>query len=259
MNREIDKEPWLDIRSYGRAGPTHRIHLSPAQAQTVARTAGRTPEVMVKVLSGGAASAKAVQRHMEYIGRKGDVELLTDEGDALKGRDAAGGLPDNWNLDLEEVGSRRQIGRGTKAKPARLAHKLVFSMPPGTNPDKVLSAVQNLCREEFALKHRYVMALHTDSSHPHVHVVLKAKSEQGKRLNIHKATLKEWREKFADHLRAQGVAANATPRALRDKPGRPIPLRIFWQSRREQSQERASPQKPLSGRAGRETYPPRSR
>jgi type IV secretory pathway VirD2 relaxase len=115
----------------------------------------------------------------------------------------------------------------------RLAHKLVFSMPPGTNPDKVLSAVQTLCREEFALKHRYVMALHTDSSHPHVHVVLKAKSEQGSRLNIHKATLKEWREKFAQHLRAQGVVADATPRHVRGQTVRSTPHALLCQQARE--------------------------
>ena len=256
MNREKDEDLWLNIRSYGRAGPTHRIHLSPAQAQTVARGGGRTPEVMVKVLSGGAVSAKAVQRHMEYIGRKGEVELYTDDGDALKGRDAAGGLPDNWNLDLEEAGARRQIGRGTKAKPVRLAHKLVFSMPPGTNPKKVLSAVQNLCREEFALKHRYVMALHTDSSHPHVHVVLKAKSEQGKRLNIQKAHLKAWREQFAQHLRGQGVAANATPRALRNQKRSSVPLPVIWLKRREKISAAADPPNACSGR---ETYQPRTR
>jgi hypothetical protein len=36
-----DEEPRLDIRHYGRGGPTHRIHLAPAPVQTVARTAGR--------------------------------------------------------------------------------------------------------------------------------------------------------------------------------------------------------------------------
>jgi hypothetical protein len=40
-------------------------------------------------------------------------------------------------------------------------------------------------------------------------------SEQGKRLNIRKATLREWRGLFAQHLRAHGVAANATERAVR--------------------------------------------
>jgi Relaxase/Mobilisation nuclease domain len=256
MKRQIAEELAFNFRAHGRVGRVDRARLTSAQAQLVARTAARTPEVMIKVLSGGAASARAVRRHLEYIGRKGEVELHTDDGDALKSRDAVGQLPEDWNLDLEEAGARRQVGKGTKAKPVRLAHKLVFSMPPGTNPDKVLSAVQNLCREEFALKHRYAMALHTDNAHPHVHVVLKARSEQGKRLNISKSHLKEWRVKFADHLRAQGVAANATPRAFRDQKHRPVPLQVVWINRREQTSATA---RSLNGPAGRESYGPRSR
>jgi hypothetical protein len=59
------------------------------------------------------------------------------------------------------------------------------------------------------------MALNTDQGHPHVHLVVKAMSEQGERLNIRKATLREWRQEFARHLREQGIAANATERAVR--------------------------------------------
>lgn len=44
---------------------------------------------------------------------------------------------------------------------------------------------------------------------------MKAVSEQGERLNIRKATLREWRGEFARHLRDQGIAANATERAVR--------------------------------------------
>ncbi len=88
-------------------------------------------------------------------------------------------------------------------------------MPAGTPPEKVQAAVRNFAREEFALKHRYVMALHTDEPHPHVHLVLKARSEQGQRLYVRKATLRQWRAEFASHLRALGVAANATPRYIR--------------------------------------------
>jgi hypothetical protein len=109
-------------------------------------------------------------------------------------------------------------------------------MPAGTNPDRVLSAVQNLCREEFALKHRYVMALHTDDPHPHVHVILKAVSEQGTRLNIKKAHLKEWRFKFAAHLRELGMAANATPRQFRCVERRHLPLAMHWMHRRQDAQ-----------------------
>ena len=38
---------------------------------------------------------------------------------------------------------------------------------------------------------------------------------QGQRLYLRKATLRQWREGFASHLRALGVAANATPRQVR--------------------------------------------
>jgi len=83
-------------------------------------------------------------------------------------------------------------------------------MPRGTPSPKLLAAVRDFAREEFALKHRYAMVLHTDQDHPHVHLVVKAMSEEGRRLNIRKATLWEWRRDFARHLRAHGVAANAT-------------------------------------------------
>ena len=59
------------------------------------------------------------------------------------------------------------------------------------------------------------MVLHTDQGHPHVHLVVKAVSEQGERLYIRKATLRAWREDFAEYLRELGVAANATPAQLR--------------------------------------------
>lgn len=117
--------------------------------------------------------------------------------------------------------SSRTFGPGqigaleTIAHPPKLVHKVLFSMPPGTPPAKVLKAVQNFAREEFALKHRYAMVLHTDEPHPHVHMVIKAVSEQGVRLNIRKDTLREWRQKFAEQLRREGVAANATERAVR--------------------------------------------
>src|SRR6266513_2554845 len=91
----------------------------------------------------------------------------------------------------------------------------MLSMPPGTPPRGVLEAARNFAREELALKHRYALVLHTDEPHPHVHLVVKAVSEQGQRLNIRKATLREWRRGFARHLRDQGIAANATERAVR--------------------------------------------
>ncbi len=229
------REAVFDLFSYARRGPGRRDHLSPPEVQQIARTLGRSPEVMVKVLSHGANDQGAVRRHLDYIGRKGEVDLEGDDGAIHRGQGVGRSLVEDWDLELEEPRRRADLSATSGRPGPRPVHKLIFSMPPGTPPDKVLLATRNFMREEFALQHRYVLALHTDEPHPHVHVVLKAVSEQGDRLNIRKATLREWREGFARHLRALGVEANATPRQVRGE-SRPQKLDgIFRAARRGDS------------------------
>jgi hypothetical protein len=225
------QEPLLDIVSYGRGGPRS---MTSAQRDQVARTTGRVPEVMVKV-SGGARTLAGVERHMDYVGRKGELGMESDTGERLKSRGFEADLIRDWNLDLEA--HQRQSQRSIRAgrKPPKLVHNVIFSMPPGTSPDKVLRAVRKLAVEKFALRHRYAMALHTDEPHPHVHLVLKAMSEQGERLNIRKATLRDWRQLFAANLRDLGVAANATERAVRGQPSTRKPDGIYRAAQRGDS------------------------
>jgi type IV secretory pathway VirD2 relaxase len=207
--------PLLDVATYGTRGPGHRP-LSNAEIAHVSRTVRRVPEVVVKV-SGGARTLRGVARHLDYIGREGRGELQTDDGEWLQGKGIEKVLLEDWDLDLEV--HRRHTERAIAAgrKPLKLVHNIVFSMPKGTRPEKVLRAVQVLAREKFALQHRYVMALHTDQGHPHVHMAVKAVSERGVRLNIRKATLREWRRDFAQYLRDLGVEANATELIWNDR------------------------------------------
>src|SRR5262249_55903636 len=157
----------------------------------IALTVRRVPEVVVKV-SGGALTLAGVKRHMKYIGRDGELGMETDLGTHVGGAKFERDLAEDWDLDLETL--PRQSERGIRSRrPGKLVHNIIFSMPPGTPPKKVLEAVRKLALNEWQLRHRYAMTLHTDTSHPHVHVVLKAVSEQGERLNIRKATLRSWR------------------------------------------------------------------
>jgi len=190
--------------------------LTLVQLEQIQRTVRRTPEVVVKVLPRASNDLKAVGKHLDYIGRKGELELETDDGQRLGGRVGENFL-DDWDLDIDALRRQANLAATQGRKPPKLVHKLMFSMPPGTPPDKVLGAVRNFAREEFWGQHRYAFVLHTDEPHPHVHLVLKAVNEQGVRLNIKKATLRHWRSEFARNLRMLGVEANATERAVRSE------------------------------------------
>jgi hypothetical protein len=228
-------EPLLDIVSYGRGGPRETGgRLTSAQLEQIQRTVRRTPEAVVKVLPRASNDFKAVGKHMDYIGRKGELELETDDGECLSGR-IGKDLLDDWDLDLDEVRRQATLAAKKGRKPPKLVHKLMFSMPPGTPPDKVLGAVRNFAREEFWGQHRYAFVLHTDEPHPHVHLVLKVIDEQGVRLNIKKATLRHWRSEFARNLRMLGVEANATERAVRGETRKAMKDGIYRASLRGDS------------------------
>ena len=207
----------LDLVSYGRRGRHTPLEFSRAQLDQIGRTVRGAPEVMVKV-SGGGKSAAAVKAHLSYIDRHGKLEVHTDRGEIIKGRAVANHLTEVWNLEAGRGQYRPEPEGGKIDRRPKQVHNIVFSMPQGTPPEKLLSATQKFAREKFALKHRYAMVLHTDQGHPHVHLVLKAVSEQGERLYIRKATLRAWREDFAQYLRELGVAANATPTQVRGRP-----------------------------------------
>ncbi len=141
----------------------------------------------------------------------------------------------DWDLDLDVL--RRHTDRAVALgrKPPKLVHNLIFSMPKGTPSDKLAAAVRAFAANRFALQHRYAMALHTHQGNPHVHMVVRAVSEQGVRLNIRKAALREWRQQFAAHLREQGIAANATERAVRGATRVPKTDGVFRSDERDSS------------------------
>lgn len=171
---------------------------------------------MVKV-TGGGTSVRAVRAHLSYIGRQGGLEIEMDDGTVAAEPHEQRRAADDWHLELTAGQHRRDAHESWKARPTKLVHNIVLSMPAPTSSDAVLKAGRTFAREKFALQHRYALVLHTDQKHPHVHLVVKAENEQGRRLNIDKAMLREWRQDFAEILRDQGIEANATSRAARGR------------------------------------------
>jgi hypothetical protein len=211
-----ERNPALDLVSYGRRGAGRPNSFTRDQIAQIARTVRRAPEVMVKV-SGGSNTTQGVAAHFQYIGRRGELEIETDDGERLMGKGVAAQLVEDWDLDLDALQDNwDNMERGGRRHP-KLVHNIILSMPSKTPPARLLAASRDFAREEFALKHRYAMVLHTDQAHPHVHLVVRAHDSDDRRLNINKAHLRRWREQFARHLRSHGLEANATPAQLRGK------------------------------------------
>lgn len=64
------------------------------------------------------------------------------------------------------------------------------------------------------------MVLHTDEAHPHVHLIVANRDQDGRRFNPDREFLAHCRERFAENLRSRGVEADATRRAARGFPRR---------------------------------------
>src|SRR5580692_9473498 len=123
--RTREEEPLLDIASYGRGGPSESGgSLTPAQLEQIRRTVRRTPEVVVKVLPRASNDLRAVGKHLDYIGRKGELELETDDGDRLSGR-VGKDLLDDWDLDIDDVRRQATLAATNGRKPPKLDHKLM--------------------------------------------------------------------------------------------------------------------------------------
>jgi len=176
------------------------------------------PEVVIKVVSPGSHTLKAIRQHFEDL-QNGPYRRLEMDGFSTPVADkkSARSLVEDWDLDLDVLICRIPYLTRVRREPTKLVHKMIFSMPAGTPPEPLLAAVRDFARKEYGFEHRYALALLTDEPHPHVRVVVKAISEKGERLYIRKATLRRWRAAFVRHLRHHGIAAKATQRTERRK------------------------------------------
>jgi hypothetical protein len=96
-------------------------------------------------------------------------------------------------------------------------------------------AIQRGLTESAVLKRLVIAAVGMVPAGDASVLVVKAVSEQGVRLNIRKATLRDWRRQFATHLREQGIPANATERAVRGASRVPRTDGVFRSDERDSS------------------------
>ena len=169
----------------------------------LARIVRGAPEVVVKV-TGRQKGASHVKAHLDYIGRKGEIDIETRDGELLTSKEDIAERAEEWSDTLQ-----------WRSRPTVSSVSMIFSMPEGTDPEKVLGAVRALAHAELSDNHDYVLALHTDTPRPHVHLTVQAEGLDRTRFNPRPVQLNRFRERFARELRARGIAAEATPRRAR--------------------------------------------
>jgi type IV secretion system T-DNA border endonuclease VirD2 len=193
----------LGQRSVAKTGQGER-YLSAADARAqLARIVNRTPDVLVKV-TGRPKGGGHTNAHLAYISRHGKLGVETRDGEYLTTRQEIAERADEWSDDA----AWRKTASVSSVS-------MVFSMPEGTDPESVLGAVRALAYRELGDNHDYVMALHTDTERPHVHLAVQAQGDDRRRFNPGREQLFSFREQFALELRKRGIEASATPRRAR--------------------------------------------
>lgn len=168
----------------------------------------KKPEVMVKIppRKGKTSGLRAIRNHLDYISRNGKLAIEDQDGFVYSGKKQIHeGVADVWKaLGVPEKSRKRE------------AINLVLSMPPGTNPEAVKKAAREFACDQFG-DHQYAFVQHLDEKHPHVHLCVMMKNEFGRRVDPRKSVLFEWRLRFAEKMREQGVECAATRRVHRGK------------------------------------------
>lgn len=218
VNQTQSLDTFLNDLSKPKNGSGHSAKSAPKSSPnsvkaTLNRISKKTPEVMVKVTGGGNSMGK-VKAHMGYITRNGQLEGIDQDGFKVNGKDEIEATAADWQITGTPIHDEE-----TNVKQA---FNVVLSMPKGTDEKAVYEAAKEFAAEHFK-DHKYMMVQHTfsndpskdPSENPHVHIVVKATSQNHERLNIRKADLQKWRESFAEKLRSRGIEANATKRIAR--------------------------------------------
>lgn len=190
-------------------GGSSQLAISRGAVSVVDRTARRAPEVVVRV-TGRQHGRGHVLANFSYISRLGHGEeealaLHTSDGDTIQDGREMEILAQDWH--------EWEMGDGARRKGAT-SISMILSMPIGTDPERLKDAALGFARQEFANR-SWVASLHVDRDHPHVHLTIARRDNDGRRFHPDRDDLFRYRRRFAEKLREHGIDANATPAKTR--------------------------------------------
>lgn len=223
---EVFRDGWSRVR-----GSMQGLHVA-KQSQLVRAAAGHRPAVFKAIRGGGTHTKSQLANQLDYLTTKSTH--IVDSSGFLDGKAKleAGDIK-----DLTERFAKRWDA-GFKPKLGQTTHMLM-SFPIGTRGEDVRDIATDVAERFFQTDEGhfdYIIAVHEDRDHPHAHLVLNRRSQEGEFFFLgrnHRFNYDDFRLAMVEEAEKYGVRLEATRRVDRGVVHYPAPTREVYAAKEE--------------------------
>jgi type IV secretion system T-DNA border endonuclease VirD2 len=207
------------------------LHVA-KQSQLVRAAAGHRPAVFKAIRGGGTHTKSQLTNQLEYLTTKSTH--IVDSSGFLDGKAK---LEADDIKDLTERFAKRWDA-GFKPKLGQTTHMLM-SFPIGTRGEDVRDIATDVAERFFqtdAGHFDYIIAVHEDRDHPHAHLVLNRRSQEGEFFFLgrnHRFNYDDFRLAMVEEAEKYGVRLEATRRVDRGVVHYPAATREVYAAKEE--------------------------
>lgn len=202
---EVFREGWSRVR-----GSMQGLHAS-RQKQLVRAAAGHRAAVFKAIRGGGTQTKSQLANQLDYLTTKSTH--IVDSSGFLDGKSKLG------SQDVKDLTERfaKRWSAGFKPKLGQTTH-LLMSFPIGTRGEDVRDIASDVAERFFQTDEShfdYIIAVHEDRDHPHAHVVLNRRSQEGEFFYLgrnHRFNYDDFRLAMVEEAEKYGVRLEATRR-----------------------------------------------
>lgn len=223
---EVFRDGWSRIR-----GSMQGLYAS-KQKQMVRAAAGHRAAVFKAIQGGGTHTKSQLANQLEYLTTKSTH--IVDSSGFLDGKSK---LDRGEIKDLTERFAKRWDG-GFKPKLGQTTH-LLMSFPIGTRGEDVRDIATDVAERFFQNDEGhfdYIIAVHEDRDHPHAHLVLNRRSQEGEFFYLargHRFNYDDFRLAMVEEAETYGVRLEATRRVDRGEVHYPAKTREVYAAKEE--------------------------
>ena len=223
---EVFRDGWSRIR-----GSMQGLYAS-KQKQMVRAAAGHRAAVFKAIRGGGTHNKSQLANQLEYLTTKSTH--IVDSSGFLDGKSK---LDHGEIKDLTKRFAKRWDG-GFKPKLGQTTH-LLMSFPIGTRGEDVRDIATDVAERFFQTDEGhfdYIIAVHEDRDHPHAHLVLNRRSQEGEFFYLernHRFNYDDFRLAMVEEAEKYGVRLEATRRVDRGEVHYPPKTREVYAAKEE--------------------------